>query len=106
MLRRPGTQTETITLSEQMHPAAPRRPRRRAPKPGAQVYVDKTYVRTGVDGRVEQFLVRTGDVINQWMRPGRSLSTRWRGPCITSPYPGVAVADQDIGVERSLTENS
>jgi multidrug resistance efflux pump len=39
----------------------------------AQVDLDKTFVRAGVDGRVEQFLVRTGDVVNQLMRPGGVL---------------------------------
>jgi len=39
----------------------------------AQVDVDKTFVRAGVDGRVEQFLVRTGDVVNQFMRPAGVL---------------------------------
>lgn len=35
----------------------------------AQVDLEKTFVRAGVDGRVEQFLVRAGDVVNQMMRP-------------------------------------
>jgi multidrug resistance efflux pump len=39
----------------------------------AQVDLDKTYVRAGVDGRVEQFTVRTGDVVNQLMRPAGIL---------------------------------
>lgn len=39
----------------------------------AQVELDKTYVRAGVDGRVEQFLVRPGDVVNQMMRPAGIL---------------------------------
>lgn len=39
----------------------------------AQVDLDKTFVRAGVDGRVEQFLVRTGDVVNQLMRPAGML---------------------------------
>jgi multidrug resistance efflux pump len=39
----------------------------------AQVDVDKTTVRAGVNGRVEQFLVRTGDVVNQMMRPAGIL---------------------------------
>jgi multidrug resistance efflux pump len=39
----------------------------------AQVDLDKTYVRAGVDGRVEQFLVRTGDVVNQLLRPAGIL---------------------------------
>ena len=39
----------------------------------AQVDLDKTLVRAGIDGRVEQFLVRTGDVVNQLMRPAGVL---------------------------------
>ena len=39
----------------------------------AQVDLDKTFVRAGVDGRVEQFIVRTGDVVNQLMRPAGIL---------------------------------
>jgi multidrug resistance efflux pump len=39
----------------------------------AQVDLDKTVVRTGVDGRVEQFVLRVGDVVNQLMRPAGVL---------------------------------
>jgi multidrug resistance efflux pump len=39
----------------------------------AQVDLDKTFVRAGVDGRVEQFLTRPGDVVNQLMRPAGVL---------------------------------
>jgi multidrug resistance efflux pump len=39
----------------------------------AQVDLDKTFVRAGVDGRVEQFLIRRGDVVNQLMRPAGVL---------------------------------
>jgi len=39
----------------------------------AQVDLDKTVVRAGVDGRVEQFLIRPGDVVNQLMRPAGVL---------------------------------
>ncbi|RZN03827.1 secretion protein HlyD [Bradyrhizobium genosp. SA-3] len=39
----------------------------------AQVDLEKTYVRAGVDGRVEQFTLRTGDVVNQMMRPAGIL---------------------------------
>jgi multidrug resistance efflux pump len=34
----------------------------------AQVDLDKTYIRAGVDGRVEQFTLRPGDVVNPVMR--------------------------------------
>ena len=39
----------------------------------AQVDVDKTVVRAGVDGRVEQFVLRVGDVVNPLMRPAGIL---------------------------------
>ena len=39
----------------------------------AQVDLDKTVVRAGVDGRVEQFVLRVGDVVNQLMRPAGVL---------------------------------
>jgi multidrug resistance efflux pump len=39
----------------------------------AQVDVDKTVVRAGVDGRVEQFALRVGDVVNPLMRPAGIL---------------------------------
>ncbi|MHC2619345.1 multidrug resistance efflux pump [Bradyrhizobium huanghuaihaiense] len=39
----------------------------------AQVDLDKTIIHAGVDGRVEQFLVRPGDVVNQLMRPAGVL---------------------------------
>jgi multidrug resistance efflux pump len=39
----------------------------------AQVDLDKTVVYAGVDGRVEQFLLRVGDVVNQLMRPAGVL---------------------------------
>jgi multidrug resistance efflux pump len=39
----------------------------------AQVELDKTIVRAGVDGRVEQFLLRPGDIVNPLMRPAGIL---------------------------------
>lgn len=39
----------------------------------AQVDLDKTFVRAGVDGRVEQFLLRPGDLVAQIMRPAGIL---------------------------------
>ena len=46
----------------------------------AQVDLDKTFVRAGVDGRVEQFLLRAGDVVNQMMRPAGYSDTGGRRP--------------------------
>jgi multidrug resistance efflux pump len=39
----------------------------------AQVELDKTVVRAGVNGRVEQFLLRVGDLVNPLMRPAGIL---------------------------------
>jgi multidrug resistance efflux pump len=39
----------------------------------AQVELDKTSIRAGVDGRVEQFSLRPGDVVNPLMRPAGIL---------------------------------
>ncbi len=39
----------------------------------AQVDLDKTTIRAGVDGRVEQFTLRPGDVVNPVMRPAGIL---------------------------------
>src|SRR3954470_22850765 len=39
----------------------------------AQVELDKTVIRAGVTGRVEQFALRTGDIVNPLMRPAGVL---------------------------------
>jgi multidrug resistance efflux pump len=39
----------------------------------AQVDLDKTVIRAGVDGRVEQFVLRVGDLVNPMMRPAGVL---------------------------------
>ena len=39
----------------------------------AQVDLDKTIIRAGVDGRVEQFFLKPGDVVNPLMRPAGVL---------------------------------
>jgi multidrug resistance efflux pump len=39
----------------------------------AQVELDKTFIRAGVDGRVEQFFLRPGDIVNPLMRPAGVL---------------------------------
>src|SRR5215831_9915437 len=39
----------------------------------AQVELDKTVIRAGVNGRVEQFFLRVGDVVNPLMRPAGIL---------------------------------
>ncbi|MBL6459157.1 HlyD family secretion protein [Belnapia sp. T6] len=45
----------------------------------AQVELDKTYIRAGVAGRVEQFLLQVGDLVNPLMRPAGVLVPEDRG---------------------------
>jgi multidrug resistance efflux pump len=39
----------------------------------AQVELDKTVIRAGISGRVEQFALRVGDIVNPFMRPAGVL---------------------------------
>ena len=45
----------------------------------AQAELDKTVVRAGVPGRIEQFLVQVGDVVNPLLRPAGVLVPEDRG---------------------------
>lgn len=45
----------------------------------AQVELDKTVIRAGVTGRVEQFTLRVGDVVNPMMRPAGLLIPQGAG---------------------------
>ena len=46
----------------------------------AQVALDKTVVYAGVTGRVEQFTLQVGDIVNPFMRPGGVLIPSGEGP--------------------------
>jgi multidrug resistance efflux pump len=46
----------------------------------AQVELDKTVIRAGVGGRVEQFVLQVGDLVNPFMRPA--------GVLVADPAPG------------------
>ncbi|CAH1669937.1 HlyD family secretion protein [Chelatococcus asaccharovorans] len=45
----------------------------------AQVDLDKTVIRAGVTGRLEQFTLRVGDIVNPLMRPGGVLIPKEAG---------------------------
>src|SRR5262249_51854403 len=45
----------------------------------AEAELSKTVVRAGVDGRVEQFIVQVGDVVNPLLRPAGVLVPEDRG---------------------------
>ena len=54
----------------------------------AEVDLHKTVVRAGVDGRVEQFTLRVGDIVNPLMRPAGVLSRRVPGGDVWWPASG------------------
>ena len=62
----------------------------------AQVDLDKTYIRAGVDGRVEQFLLRPGDIVNPMMRSAGVLIPDGAGTA--RPFGGVR-PDRSAGHE-------
>jgi multidrug resistance efflux pump len=59
-----------------------------------QVELDKTVIRAGVTGRVEQFLLRVGDVVNPLMRPAGILIPEGAG------YPVEASLRFALGASR------
>jgi multidrug resistance efflux pump len=52
----------------------------------AQVDLDKTVVRAGVDGRVEQFFLRPGDIVNPLMRPAGVLIPEGAGQTLQAGF--------------------
>jgi multidrug resistance efflux pump len=52
----------------------------------AQVSLDKTYIRAGVDGRVEQFSLRAGDVVNPVMRSAGILIPSDAGQALSAGF--------------------
>ncbi|MFG3597904.1 HlyD family secretion protein [Bradyrhizobium sp. RDI18] len=50
----------------------------------AQVELNKTYIRAGVAGRVEQFTLRVGDIVNPMMRPAGILIPEGAGQRVLS----------------------
>ena len=46
----------------------------------AQVALDKTVIYAGVTGRIEQFILQVGDIVNPFMRPGGVLIPSGEGP--------------------------
>lgn len=62
-----STETQVSTLLPSAKASA------EAAQAQAQVEYEKTFIRAGVDGRVEQFALRPGDVVNPMMRPAGIL---------------------------------
>ena len=64
----------------------------------AEVELAKTVIRAGVSGRVEQFALRVGDIVNPIMRPAGVLIPEGAG---RRSHPGRLRADRGAGDEES-----
>jgi multidrug resistance efflux pump len=64
----------------------------------AQVSLDKTYIRAGVDGRVEQFSLRIGDVVNPVMRSAGILIPDSAGRTLSAGFGQIEAHVVKIGM--------
>ena len=68
----------------------------------AQVELDKTIIRAGVSGRVEQFVLRVGDIVNPLMRPAGILIPEGAGQ--RGPQAGFGQIEAQIMKEGMIAE--
>jgi multidrug resistance efflux pump len=69
----------------------------------AQVDFDKTFVRAGVDGRVEQFTLRAGDVVNPVMRSAGILIPENAGRVLSAGFGQIEAQVMKIGMVAEAT---
>ncbi|MFB9262154.1 HlyD family secretion protein [Bradyrhizobium erythrophlei] len=69
----------------------------------AQVDLDKTYIRAGVAGRVEQFLLRAGDIVNPMMRPAGVLIPEGAGRVLSAGFGQIEAQVMKVGMVAEAT---
>ena len=70
----------------------------------AQVDLDKTVIRAGVSGRVEQFLLRVGDVVNPLMRPAGILIPEGAGKVgLQAGFDQIEAQIMTVGMAAEVT---
>lgn len=69
----------------------------------AQVDLDKTFVRAGVDGRVEQFTLRVGDVVNPVMRSAGILIPENAGRVLSAGFGQIEAQVMKVGMVAEAT---
>jgi multidrug resistance efflux pump len=69
-----------------------------------EVDLQKTVVRAGVDGRVEQFTLRVGDIVNPLMRPAGVLIPKGAGQGrLQAGFPQVEAQVMKVGMAAEVT---
>ena len=69
----------------------------------AQVDLDKTYIRAGVDGRVEQFALRAGDIVNPMIRSAGVLIPDNAGRTLSAGFGQIEAQVMKIGMVAEAT---
>jgi multidrug resistance efflux pump len=69
----------------------------------AQVDLSKTVIRAGVAGRVEQFTLRVGDVVNPLMRPAGVLIPDNVGRTLTAGFGQIEAQVMKVGMVAEVT---
>src|SRR6187397_910774 len=70
----------------------------------AQVDLDKTVIRAGVDGRVEQFLLRVGDIVNPMIRSAGVLIPQGAGQrAIQAGFSQIEAQVMKVGMIAEVT---
>jgi len=69
----------------------------------AEVELSKTVIRAGVSGRVEQFILRVGDVVNPLMRPAGVLIPDNAGRYLTAGFDQIEAQVMNVGMIAEVT---
>lgn len=69
----------------------------------AQVDLNKTSVRAGVDGRVEQFALRVGDIVNPMIRSAGILIPADAGKALTAGFGQIEAQVMKVGMVAEAT---
>jgi multidrug resistance efflux pump len=69
----------------------------------AQVDLDKTYIRAGVDGRVEQFALRAGDLVNPMIRSAGVLIPDRSRHILTAGFGQIEAQVMKVGMVAEAT---
>ena len=70
----------------------------------AQVDLDKTFIRAGVDGRVEQFVLRPGDIVNPMIRTAGVLIPEGAGRrALTAGFGQIEAQVMKVGMVAEAT---
>jgi multidrug resistance efflux pump len=69
----------------------------------AEVELNKTVVRAGVSGRVEQFVLRVGDIVNPLMRPAGVLIPDDAGRTLVAGFGQIEAQIMKVGMTAEVT---